>query len=302
MRLLQQRGESPIVVDDLSSGDRSRLGDATLVQLDLLRDNAATRLAEVLREHSVTSVIHFVALKAAGESVEQPGRYYRHNVAALATVLEAMQASEVAGLVFSSSAAVYGDAALPLTEETTPQPINPYGQTKLVGEWLVDAAARAQGLRATSLRYFNVAGAGAPELSDTSANNLIPMAIERIAAGQAPRIFGNDYDTPDGTCIRDYVHVVDIAEAHLAALDRLEAGHRVYNVGTGVGSSVREILDLVLEASGAEFTPEVTARRSGDPDVVIATVDRIREELGWSARLTTRDAVESAWTAHLARG
>ncbi|MBX3094079.1 MAG: UDP-glucose 4-epimerase GalE [Cryobacterium sp.] len=301
VRLLRERGESPVVVDDLSAGVRSRIGDATFVQLDLLSDDAAARLAEVLREHSVTSVIHFAALKAAGESVQQPVRYYRHNVGALVTVLEAMRSSDARGLVFSSSAAVYGDAALPLTEEAAPRPINPYGETKLVGEWLVAAAAHAHALSATSLRYFNVAGAGTPELGDTSANNLIPMAIERIAAGEAPRIFGDDYNTPDGTCIRDYIHVLDIAEAHLAALDDLTAGHRVYNVGTGVGSSVREILDLLIEASGAEFDPELTARRPGDPDVVVATVDRIRDELGWSARLTTRDAVESAWAAHLAR-
>src|SRR5690606_5706679 len=178
VRQLWERGESPVVVDDLSSGVRSRIGDAAFEQLDLLSDGAAARLAEVLREHSVTSVIHFAALKAAGESVEQPARYYRHNVGALVTVLEAMRESGVTGLVFSSSAAVYGDAALPLTEETTPRPINPYGETKLVGEWLVDAAARAQSVRATGLRYFNVAGAGAPELGDTSANNLTPMAIE----------------------------------------------------------------------------------------------------------------------------
>lgn len=301
VRLLQERGENPVVVDDLSTGVRSRIGDAVLVQLDLLGDDAAARLADVMREHSVTSVIHFAALKAAGESVEQPVRYYRHNVGALLTVLEAMRLSGVTGLVFSSSAAVYGDAEPPLTEATRPQPINPYGETKLVGEWLVAAATAAQGLSAVSLRYFNVAGAGAPELGDTSANNLIPMAIERIDAGQAPRIFGDDYDTPDGTCIRDYIHVVDIAEAHLAALDNLAAGHRIFNVGTGVGSSVREILYLVREASGVDFEPEVTARRPGDPDVVVATVDRIRNELGWSARLTTRDAVESAWAAHLAR-
>lgn len=299
MRLLQDRGENPIIVDDLSTGVRARIGDTALVELDLLSDDAATRLADVLREYSVTSVIHFAALKAAGESVEQPVRYYRHNIGALATVLEAMRMSRVTGLVFSSSAAVYGKAPLPLAEETIAQPINPYGETKLVGEWLIDAASVAQGLSAVSLRYFNVAGAGAPELGDTSANNLIPMAIERIDAGMAPRIFGVDYDTPDGTCIRDYIHVVDLAEAHLAALDNLKEGHRTYNVGTGVGSSVREVIDVVLEVSGADLAPEITARRPGDPDVVVAVVDRIRDELGWSSRFSTRDAIESAWAAHV---
>lgn len=301
MRLLQERGESPVVVDDLSTGVRSRIGDTEFMQLDLLSDDATARLADVLRDHSVTSVIHFAALKAAGESVEHPVRYYRHNVGALVTVLEAMRQTEVTGLVFSSSAAVYGDAALPLTEQTAAQPINPYGATKLVGEWLVEAAAHAQGLRATSLRYFNVAGAGASELGDTSVNNLVPMVIERIAAGQAPRIFGDDYGTPDGTCIRDYIHVVDIAEAHLAALDGLAPGHRVYNVGTGAGTSVRDIIDLVLEVSGKDIDPIVTQRRPGDPDTVVATVHRIHDELGWKAERTPRDVIESAWAAHLAR-
>lgn len=297
-RLLQERGRDVIVVDNLSTGVRARLGNTTLVELDLLGSDAASHLADVLRGHSVTSVIHFAALKAAGESVQQPVQYYRHNVGALVTVLEAMHMSGVTALIFSSSAAVYGHAALPLTEMSAAHPINPYGETKLLGEWLVRATAHAHGLSATSLRYFNVAGAGSPELGDTSANNLIPMAFESIDAGQPPLIFGDDYDTPDGTCIRDYIHVVDLAEAHLAALDGLMVGHRIYNVGTGIGSSVREILNLVLEVSGAGIEPEVAPRRPGDPAVTVATVDRIRDDLGWKARLTTRDAVESAWAAH----
>ncbi|HRQ00788.1 MAG TPA: GDP-mannose 4,6-dehydratase, partial [Terrimesophilobacter sp.] len=146
-----------------------------------------------------------------------------------------------------------------------------------------------------------VAGAGSPELGDTSVNNLIPMVFERLDSDQRPRIFGDDYNTPDGTCIRDYIHVVDLAEAHLAALENLKPGHRVYNVGTGTGSSVREIIDLIRDISGSTHEPVIEPRRPGDPDSVVATVDRIRDELGWSARLTTRDAVESAWTAHAAR-
>lgn len=298
VRLLQERGQTVVVVDDFSTGVRARLGDTTLIELDLLGSEATTHLADVLRGQSVTSVIHFAALKAAGESVKQPIRYYQHNVGALVTVLEAMRMSGVTSLIFSSSAAVYGHTALPLTEEAAAQPINPYGETKLVGEWLVHATAHAHGLSATSLRYFNVAGAGSPELGDTSASNLIPMAFESIDAGQAPQIFGDDYGTPDGTCIRDYIHVVDLAKAHLAALDGLTPGHRIYNVGTGLGSSVREILSLVLEVSGTEIEPEVAPRRTGDPEVTVATVDRIRKDLGWNAQLTTRDAVESAWAAH----
>lgn len=301
VRQLQARGQNVVVVDDLSTGVRARIDDTPLVELDLLSNDATDRLADVLRRHKVKSVMHFAALKAASESVEQPARYYRHNIGGLTTVLEAMRLSHVAGLVFSSSAAIYGHAALPLTEETPASPINPYGETKLAGEWLVEAATGAEKLNAVSLRYFNVAGAGAPELGDTSANNVIPMAFERLDAGLPPLIFGDDYGTPDGTCIRDYIHVIDIAEAHLAALDNLTPGHRIFNIGTGVGSSVREIMDLIVEVSGAKVTPEVTPRRPGDPAVVVATVDRVRHDLGWSARLTIRDAVESAWAAHRSR-
>lgn len=300
VHLLLQRGDTPIVVDDLSTGARDRVGSATFVELDLLADHAADALAELIRNHSVTSIIHFAALKAAAESVGQPERYYRHNINSLLSVLEAMRMTGVTGLVFSSSAAVYGAAAPPLTETTPPQPMNPYGETKLVGEWLIGSAAAAHNLHAISLRYFNVAGAATPELGDTSVNNLIPMVFERLDSDQRPRIFGDDYNTPDGTCIRDYIHVVDLAEAHLAALDSLQPGHRVYNVGTGTGTSVREIIDLVRDISGSALEPVIEPRRPGDPDVVVADVDRIRKELGWSARLTTRDAVESAWGAHRA--
>lgn len=301
VRLLTERGDTPVVVDNLSSGESARVGDATLIQLDLLAPDATERLIQAMTANSVTSVIHFAALKAAGESVQQPTRYYAQNMGSLITVLDAMAEAGVADLVFSSSAAVYGDAPSPLTETTQPQPVSPYGETKLAGEWLVASAARAHGLRAVSLRYFNVAGAGSSDLGDTSVNNLIPMVIQRLSRGQAPQIFGDDYDTPDGTCIRDYIHVVDLAEAHIAALDALAPGHRTYNVGTGTGTSVRDIVDLVLEVSGSDIAPEIAPRRPGDPDTVVAAVDRITTELGWSARLTVRDAVESAWAAHESR-
>lgn len=301
VRLLRQRGDSPVVIDDLSTGTRERIGDAKLVQLDLLAPGVATNLAYAMSKFEATAVIHFAALKAAGESVDEPVKYYRHNIGSLTTVLDAMAQAGVTDLVFSSSAAVYGDAESPLTEDTPPLPVSPYGETKLAGERLVASAAHAYGLNAVSLRYFNVAGAGDPSLGDTSVNNLIPMVINRIAAGEVPQIFGDDYDTPDGTCIRDYIHVQDLAEAHLAALDHLQPGHRVYNVGTGIGSSVREIIDLVIEISGRDIQPEVVSRRPGDPDTVVASVERIRKDLGWTARHDTRAAVESAWAAHLAR-
>lgn len=301
VRRLAERGDQPIIVDDLSAGDANRVAGFPLITLDLSIHSSAKELTRILREHRVDAVIHFAALKAAGESVHQPVRYYQQNIGTLTTVLDAMTTSGTKNLVFSSSAAVYGDTAPPLDEDAPTHPISPYGETKLIGEWLVGSAARAHALNAISLRYFNVAGAGAADLGDTSVNNLIPMTIERLAANTAPRIFGNDYDTPDGTCLRDYIHVVDLADAHLAALDNLREGHRVYNVGTGSGTSVRDIIDLVLTASGSTLTPDIVERRPGDPDVVVANVDRIRAELGWEATLTARDAVESAWQAHLSQ-
>ena len=203
-------------------------------------------------------------------------------------MLLAMADAKVDQLVFSSSAAVYGDAAgEPLPETSQTVPVSPYGETKLVGEWLVADGARSQGLKAMSLRYFNVAGAGSPELGDPAVLNLVPMVFERLDAGESPRIFGDDYPTDDGTCIRDYIHVADLAVAHVAALDALaaqtDAGHRVYNVGTGAGTSVREMVDLILEVSGSSLTPEVLPRRPGDPASVTADPRKINEELGWKA-------------------
>jgi UDP-glucose 4-epimerase len=246
-------------------------------------------------------VVHIAAKKQVGESVERPLYYYRENVTGLQTLLEAMTAAGVDRLVFSSSAAVYGmpDADL-VTEDTPCVPMSPYGETKLIGEWLIAAAARAHGLKAAALRYFNVAGAATPELSDTGVFNLIPMVFERLEAGAAPRIFGDDYDTPDGTCVRDYIHVEDIASAHLAAARRLAeapAGTSLtLNIGRGEGSSVREMVDRILKTTGHEdVTPEVTARRPGDPARVVASADRIRAELGWSARRDLDDMIRSAW-------
>ncbi|MBF0673479.1 MAG: UDP-glucose 4-epimerase GalE [Salinibacterium sp.] len=301
VRLLRDRGETAIVVDDLSAGRAERVAGAELVQLDLTSADAIERLTEAMREFSVDAVIHFAALKAVGESVEQPARYYRHNLGSLANVLLACEAAGVEKVVFSSSAAVYGAADGPVTEDSPTQPLSPYGETKLAGEWLMAAHAHARGVKATSLRYFNVAGAGWPELGDTSVMNLVPMVLERLDAGKPPRIFGDDYNTPDGTCIRDYIHVLDLAEAHLAALDgldRLGVGHHVFNIGTGVGSSVRQIVDAILDVSGSDLKAEVVERRAGDPDSIVATVDRVEEAIGWRAQRTVTDIVASAWAAH----
>ncbi len=245
--------------------------------------------------------MHVAGKKQVGESVERPLHYYRENVTGLETLLESMVAAGVGRLVFSSSAAVYGMPDVDLvTEETPCAPMSPYGETKLIGEWLIHATARAHGLRCASLRYFNVAGAASPELADDGVSNLVPMVFERLETGGSPRIFGDDYATPDGTCIRDYVHVEDIASAHLAAAHRLEGAEPgtdlVLNIGRGEGSSVREMVDRILAVTGrGGVAPEVTARRAGDPARVVAGAQRIRAELGWSARYGIDEMIESAW-------
>lgn len=303
IRALRLRGDEVVAVDDLSGGREDRLGDTPLERVDLASDAAADSLAGIMERRGIDSVIHLAALKQVGESVEQPARYYRQNVGGVAAVVDASQRSGVGRLVFSSTAAVYAESDAPVTERAPTRPANPYGETKLAGEWLVEAGARAGGFAAASLRYFNVAGAAAPELVDAAAHNLIPIVLRSLDAGEAPAVFGDDYSTPDGTCVRDYVHVSDVADAHVAVLDALgEAapGSRVYNVGTGTGASVLDVLASVARVTGREVVPRVTPRRAGDPSAVVADVSRIREELGWTSSHDLDETVRSAWEAHRA--
>lgn len=300
-RLLQQRGEKVVVLDDLSEGIRSRIGDAELVQLDLSDDSAVEKLTAAFSAHSVTAVIHLAARKKVGESVERPEWYEQQNVGGMKNLLAAMRAAYVSRLVFSSSAATYGvpDVAQ-VAEDFDCKPINPYGQTKLDGEHLARAASQEWGLREVSLRYFNVAGTGWPELMDTQTANLVPIVLQSLSRGMSPRIFGNDFPTPDGTCVRDYVHVLDLAEAHLAAIDYLEREERpfdVFNVGTGVGSSVLDVINEVAAVSGNLIVPIIEPRRAGDPDFLAADVSRIRNTLGWTAKHDLHDIIKSAWEA-----
>ena len=300
VRLLRDDGVDVVVIDDLSSSSAERVGDATLVQLDVSAPDAPDAIAQVIREHGVDAVIHFAAKKQVGESVERPLYYYRQNIGGLVNVLDAMQRENVKKMIFSSSAAVYGapDESV-VTEDSPTAPINPYGQTKLVGEWILADCEQAWGLKWVALRYFNVSGAGWPELGDSAIMNLIPMVLDRLAHREAPRVFGDDYDTPDGTCIRDYVHVKDLAAAHIAAIAALDAElkHHQFNVGTGTGSSVKEVIEAVGEVSGLDTTPVIDKRRAGDPPKLIANADRIADEMGFEARLGLADIVGSAWEA-----
>lgn len=298
VRLLVASGQRVVIVDDLSSGVESRINGVPLVNIDLSTEGAEEQLVATMKRHSVESVIHFAAKKQVGESVEHPVWYYKQNVGGLSNLLSAMDAADVRTMVFSSSAAVYGMPNTELVDESTPcVPINPYGKTKLIGEWMIDDAAIAFELKSVKLRYFNVAGAGWPDLLDTAVMNLIPIVLERVRAGLPPVIFGDDYPTPDGTCIRDYVHVMDLAEAHISALDFL-AGDApmtsVFNVGTGEGASVREIIETVSRETGEAITPTIGGRRAGDPPSLVANVENIAAQLSWKSERGLADIVKSA--------
>lgn len=300
-KLLQERGESVVVVDDLTAGYGHRLGSARLVELDLAAPNAVEELKAAFKAFHVTKVIHFAARKKVGESVDLPEWYYQQNIGGMANLLTAMREAQVHRLVFSSSAATYGMPDVEaVAEDILCEPINPYGETKLIGEWMVANAERAWGLRGANLRYFNVAGAGWPELADTAVANLIPIIFAALASGQPPKVFGDSYPTPDGTCIRDYVHVLDLAEAHLVALDYLDQEvreHNTFNVGTGVGSSVYEVINEVKKVTGVDFAVDVVDARAGDPPKLCANVTRINQTLGWRAERDLHEIVQSAWDA-----
>lgn len=303
VRSLAERGDSVVIVDDLSEGLLPRVAPHQLLSLDIASEGAIEALVDFMKSEKVEAVIHLAARKKVGESVEKPEWYYSQNIGGQANLLMAMREANVRKLVFSSSAATYGMPDVDqVTEDTECRPINPYGETKLIGEQLVSRSAVAWGLRGVNLRYFNVAGAGWPDLADTAVANLIPIVFSAIRSGKTPKVFGDDYQTPDGSCVRDYVHVQDLALAHLAALDYLESESREYNtfnVGTGLGSSVFKVLEEIRKVSGVDFKLEVVPRRAGDPPYLCADVNRIKRTLGWQAKYGLHEIVESAWTATL---
>jgi UDP-glucose 4-epimerase len=297
VKALADSGEQAVVLDDLSTGTADRVGAATLVTGSVLNADLVRR---VLREHDIRGIVHIAAKKQVGESVDRPMYYYRENVDGLLSLLEAAGDTGVESFVFSSSASIYGMLDVEkVSEDVSGVPLSPYGQTKLAGEWISRAVGDATGMRVVSLRYFNVAGAGSVALGDPGVTNLIPMVFEALTQGRPPKIFGDDYPTPDGTCIRDYVHVTDIAEAHVAALRHISDGgaSATYNIGRGEGSSVLEVLKTIAEVTGIDTPPQVVARRPGDPPKIVATVDAIRADLGWTARYDLRGMVSSGWDA-----
>jgi len=299
VRALADAGLATVVVDDLSSGFREFVpSDVPFVHGSILDGDLLVR---TIADHDVTGVIHVAGYKYAGVSVQRPLHTYEQNVTGTAVLLAAMADGGVDRIVFSSSAAVYGTPPTELVTEDTPKdPQSPYGESKLVGEWLLRDQGVAVGLRHTSLRYFNVVGSGSPDLYDTSPHNLFPLVFAALKAGKTPRINGDDYPTPDGTNVRDYVHVADLATSHVAAALRLDAGEPLepaYNLGSGDGSSVGQIMATVAEVTGIPFDPEIAPRRPGDPARIVAAGELAARDLDWRMRHTLREMVSSAWEA-----
>ena len=300
--LLRAAGHSVWVYDNLSRGHRAAVPDGLLIEGELADRE---RLVAAMREHQIDAVMHFAAYALVGESVEDPARYYRNNVIAALELLEAMRAADVRRIVFSSTTATYGaPSQIPIPETTPQQPINPYGFTKLVVEQALADYASAYGFGYAALRYFNAAGArqdGSIGEDHDPESHLIPIVLQ-VALGQRQRIriFGDDYPTADGTCIRDYIHVDDLGEAHVRALERLQAGEGIcVNLGTGRGTSVREIIEACREVTGHEIPETIGPRRPGDPPELVADAQLARRLLDWQPRYTdVRSIVETAWRWH----
>jgi UDP-glucose 4-epimerase len=302
VRLLSRAGHEVWVYDNLSLGHRSAVPAERLIEGELADRQ---RLIDALEQRQIEAVMHFAAFAAVGESMAEPAKYYQNNVVASLSLLEAMRSAGVGKIVFSSTTATYGaPERIPITEDESQQPINPYGFGKLVIERALADYARAYGLAYAALRYFNAAGAS-PEgdlgEDHTPELHLIPIVLQ-VALGQRKQIsiFGDDYPTPDGTCIRDYVHVNDLADAHLKALERLEQGRGLQlNLGTGRGHSVREVIEACRRVTGKPIPEEIGPRRPGDPPELVADASKAQAALGWRPRYTELEAiVETAWRWH----
>ena len=302
-KALAEAGYQPVVYDNLVHGHEAAVRWGPLERGEL---SDRVRLDEVFGRYKPQAVMHFAAFTAVGESVADPGKYYRNNVAGSLSLFEATVAHGVGQLVFSSTAATYGlPARIPITEDEPNNPINPYGRSKLMVEQMLFDFERAHGLRSAIMRYFNAAGASPDgEIGETHdpETHLIPLALDAVAGkGSELTVFGTDYPTPDGTCIRDYIHVGDLADAHVRALDRLADGGatRAYNLGTGSGVSVREILDAAERITGRAVPHRFGPRREGDPPVLVSDASRARSELGWQPRMSDIDTiVATAWAWH----
>jgi len=296
LRAMMDDGQSVVVFDDLSTGKATRVPRSVPLVTGSVLDREALRNA--IREHDVTGVVHLAGKKSVPESVEQPLTYYRENVAGVLALLEVMVAEGVKNLVFSSSAAVYGSSDSHSVNESSPtNPESPYGRSKLVDEWMIEDAAAAFGLSCVKLRYFNVVGCADPSLAETDGSNLFPLVFKALGRGERPVVFGDDYPTRDGSCVRDYIHVEDLADAHVAAVHKVTQGtiDETVNIGCGLGHTVFEVLAEIGRVTGIDATPRVLPRRLGDPASMIAATGPAERILGWTAQKSLHDMVESAW-------
>lgn len=294
--VLLEAGHEVTIIDNFTTGNR----EAVPANARLVEGDVADVADEVLSEGGFDGVVHFAARSLVGESVEIPADYWEHNVVTSLKLLNAMRAHGVNNLVFSSTAATYGEPQqVPITEDMPTQPTNPYGASKLSIDYIITSFAKAYGLGATSLRYFNVAGAyGLIGENREVETHLIPLVLQ-VALGHRDKIFmfGDDYPTTDGTAVRDYIHIRDLAEAHLLALESNEPGtHRIYNLGSGDGYSVKQVIEMCREVTGHEIPAEIAPRRAGDPATLVASSEKIKAELGWNpTRTDLRTIVTDAW-------
>jgi UDP-glucose 4-epimerase len=298
---LLKSGYNIRIYDDFSNGLHRRVDEKfkDIVVGDMLDRE---KLLSVL--DGIDAVIHLAAKKSVEESVKDPLKYYENNVGGTLNLLGAMAAKGVKQLVYSSSAAVYSPNDKEAVFEDDPtEPLSPYGASKLLAEQLISSVGLAEQISNISLRYFNVVGSNIPEFGDNSKDNLVPKVFLALKNGKRPQIYGSDYPTPDGTCIRDYIHVQDLALAHLAALKKVESGYisQVYNVGSGKGYSVKEMMDQISKSFGRDINPEVSQARVGDSPKLIASIDKIKEQLRWSPKASLEEMIDSAWQAEVAR-
>ncbi len=300
---LLRRGHEPVVYDDLRNGHRAAVKHGKFREGDLA---APERLRETFRSESIDTVMHFAADCLVGESVKEPKKYFDNNVRNSLQLLEVMEEFNVKKFIFSSSAAVYGKPdQTPIDEDQPCHPCNPYGETMWIFERILDGFSRAGKLNYVSLRCFNAAGADSEgELGEDHSpeTHLIPLILKAALSGDPVHILGTDYDTPDGTCIRDYIHVTDIANAHVLAMDRLEKkeGSGIYNLGNGNGYSVREVIETARRATGRKLPAIEASRRPGDPPMLVASAKRIEDELGWVPGFPSLEVIiETAWKWHM---
>ena len=296
---LVESGYSVRIFDDFSNGLRRRVDGKFS---DVIVGDVLDREALLGALDGIDSVIHLAAKKSVEESVANPLKYYENNVGGILNLLAAMSVRNVKKLVFSSTAAVYAPNDKSSIEESDPvNPLSPYGATKLISEELIKNVGTAEGISSISLRYFNVAGSSRVEFGDNSKDNLVPKVFAAIKRGEEPEIYGDDYPTKDGTCIRDYIHVGDLADSHVAALKKVENSmvHEVYNVGSGTGYSVQEMMNQISQTMNKKLNPIHAPRRAGDIPQLIASISKIERELGWRPQRSLKEMIDSAWESEV---